>query len=89
MNLLEAYGKRLSLADKIHAKTHNGERLSESKKILIAKCLENTQKFMTEAFDMSQGTQRSDMGLFTKFSLNLVNTAIPNLIAPDIVLTHP
>ena len=53
MNLLEAYGKRLSLADKIHAKTHNGERLSESKKILIAKCLENTQKFMTEAFDMS------------------------------------
>lgn len=89
MNLLEAYGKRLSLADKLHAKSHNGERLSESKKILIAKCLENTQKFMTEAFDMSSGTQRSDMGLFTKFSLNLVNTAIPNLIAPDIVLTHP
>lgn len=76
MNLLEAYGKRLSLADKLHAKSHNGERLSESKKILIAKCLENTQKFMTEAFDMSSGTQRSDMGLFTKFSLNLVNTAI-------------
>ena len=63
MNLLETYGKRLSLADKLHAKSHNGERLSESKKILIAKCLENTQRFMTEAFDMSQGTQRSDMGL--------------------------
>ena len=63
MNLLEAYGKRLSLADKLHAKSNNGERLSESKKILIAKCLENTQRFMTEAFDMSQGTQRSDMGL--------------------------
>ena len=41
---------------------------------------------MNEAFEMSQGTQRSDMGLFTKFSLNLVNVAIPNLIAPDIVL---
>ena len=39
MNLLEAYGKRLALADKIHAKSHNGEHLNESKKILIAKCL--------------------------------------------------
>lgn len=89
MNLLEAYKKRLSLADKLHAKSHQGEHLTESKKILIAKCLENTQRFMNEAFDMSSGTQRSDMGLFTKFSLNLVNVALPNLIAPDIVLTHP
>lgn len=39
MNLFEAYGKRLSLADRLHAKSHNGEHLSESKKILIAKCL--------------------------------------------------
>lgn len=38
---------------------------------------------------MSSGTQRSDMGLFAKFSLNLINVAIPNLIATDIVLTHP
>lgn len=89
MNLLEAYGKRLALADKVHARAHQGQHLTESKKILIAKCLENTQRFMNEAFEMSSGTQRSDMGLFTKFSLNLVNTAIPNLIAPDIVMTHP
>ena len=88
-NLLEAYSKRLALADRVHAKTHKGEHLSESKKILIAKCLENTQRFINEAFDMSSGTQRSDMGLFTKFSLNLVNVALPSLIAPDIVLTHP
>lgn len=40
MNLLEAYSKRLTLADKIHAKSHQGEHLTESKKILIAKCLE-------------------------------------------------
>lgn len=63
MNLLEAYSKRLTLADKIHAKAHQGEHLTESKKILIAKCLENTQRFMAEAFEQSQGTQRSDMGL--------------------------
>lgn len=73
MNLLEAYGKRLSLADKIYSKAHQGEKLTESKKILIAKCLENTQRFMNEAViaqSHNEGaTQRSDMGLFTKFSL--------------------
>lgn len=37
----------------------------------------------------NEGTQRSDMGLFTKFSLNLVNVAVPSLIAPDIVMVHP
>ena len=51
--------------------------------------MENTQRFINEAFDMSSGTQRSDMGLFAKFALNLVNVALPNLIASDIVLTHP
>lgn len=39
MNLLEAYKQRLSLADRVHAKSHQGQHLSESKKILIAKCL--------------------------------------------------
>ena len=37
--LLEAYSKRLSLAEKLYAKAHQGEKLTESKKILIAKCL--------------------------------------------------
>lgn len=94
-NLLEAYANRLTFADKVYAKNHQGERLTESKKILIAKCLENTQRFITESIDQShnggatQGGARGDMGLFTKFSLNLVNCAIPSLIAPDIVMTHP
>ena len=94
-NLLEAYANRLTYADKIYAKNHQGERLTESKKILIAKCLENTQRFVNEAIDQShnggatQGGANGNMGLFTKFSLNLVNCAIPSLIAPDIVMTHP
>lgn len=94
-NLLEAYANRLTFADKVYAKNHQGERLTESKKILIAKCLENTQRFITEAMDQShnggatQGGANGNMGLFTKFSLNLVNCAIPSLIAPDIVMTHP
>ena len=95
MNLLEAYANRLTFADKVYAKNHQGERLTESKKILIAKCLENTQRFITESMDQShnggatQGGANGSMGLFTKFSLNLVNCAIPSLIAPDIVMTHP
>ncbi len=50
---------------------------------------------MNEAIDQShnggatQGGANGNMGLFTKFSLNLVNCAIPSLIAPDIVMTHP
>ena len=73
-NLLEAYGKRLAFADRVHAKTHKGEHLSESKKILIAKCLENTQRFINEAFDMSTGMQRSDMGFSDRaFMRQLIN----------------
>ena len=32
---------------------------------------------MNEAFDNSIGTQRSDMGLFKKFTLNLTTVAVP------------
>ncbi len=44
---------------------------------------------MNEAFDNSIGTQRSDMGLFKKFTLNLTTVAVPNLIAHDLVIVHP
>jgi hypothetical protein len=44
---------------------------------------------MNEAFDASQGTQRSDMGMFKKFCLNLTTVAVPNLIAHDLVIVHP
>ena len=35
------------------------------------------------------GTQRSDMGLFKKFCLNLITVALPNLIAPELVIVSP
>ena len=41
-NLLETYKSRLAVADQIHAKTHNGQRLDSTKKLFIAKCLDNT-----------------------------------------------
>lgn len=58
-------------------------------KLATAKCLESLNKFMNEAFDQSVGTQRSDMGLFKKFALNLTNVAVPNLIAHELVIVSP
>lgn len=45
--------------------------------------------FMNEAFENSVGTQRTDMGMFKKFALNLTTVALPNLIANDLVIVPP
>ena len=88
-NLLETYKNRLAVADKVYSGTHGGKRLPESKKIATAKLLENVNRFLNEAFDNSVGTQRSDLGLWKKFCLNLTNVVNPNLIADELVLTQP
>lgn len=75
-NLLEAYAKRLQVAESVYAKAHNGAKLTSTRKLATAKCLQNVDKFMNEAFDNSTGTQRTDMGMFKKFCLNLVNVAL-------------
>lgn len=87
--LFEAYAGRLAIADKRYALTHNGSKMDSRKKLLVASCLRNVDRFMNEAFNNSQGTQRSDLGLFKKFCLNLTNVAVPNLISTDLVLTYP
>ena len=87
--LFETYAPRLEVADKVHQKAHLGEGLDNFKKIAIAKCLDNVNKFMTEAFDNSVGTQRSDLGAWKKFALNLTTVALPNLIAFDLVIVQP
>ena len=45
--------------------------------------------FMNEAFENSVGTQRTDMGMFKKFALNLTTVALPNVIANDLVIVDP
>ena len=80
---------RLNVAERYYSKAHNGEALSESKKLIIAKTLESTNRFLNEAFENSAATQRSDMGMFKKFALNLTNCALPNLIAFDLVIVYP
>ena len=54
-----------------------------------ARCLENVNKFMNEAFENSVGTQRADLGAYKKFALNLTTVALPNLIAFDLVIVYP
>lgn len=76
-NLFEAYKGRIAIAEKMYAKAHNGEKLTESKKLVLAKCLKNVNSFLNEALEQSTATQRSDLGLFKKFSLNLTNVALP------------
>lgn len=88
-NLLESYAKRIKIAESVYSKAHEGEGLDNHKKLILAKCLHNVDKYMTEAFDGSMGTQRADMGLFKKFCLNLTNVALPNLIANELVMVSP
>lgn len=87
--LFEAYKNRLSVAESVYGKMHNGEKMNNNRKLVTAKCLENVNRFMNEAFDQSVGTQRSDMGMFKKFAMNLTTVALPNLIAHDLVIVHP
>lgn len=87
--LFEAYKNRLAVSESVYGKMHNGDKMSNSRKLATAKCLENVNKFMNEAFDQSVGTQRADMGMFKKFALNLTTVALPNLISHDLVIVHP
>ena len=87
--LLEQYKPRLVIAEQVYAREHNGEKMSENRKLVVAQCLKNIDAFLNEAFSSSQGTQRADMGLWKKFCLNLTNVAVPNLIANELVMVSP
>lgn len=89
MNLLESYKKRLAVSESVYKKAHNGVGMDSNKKLVVATCLDNISKLMNESFDSASATQRSDMGLFKKFCLNLVTVALPNLIAHELVIVHP
>ena len=88
-SLFEAYKNRLAVANTVYSKMHGGESMNNNRKLVTAKALENVNRFMNEAFDQSTGTQRSDMGMFKKFAMNLTTVAVPNLIAHDLVIVHP
>ena len=87
--LLESYKNRLAISESVHQKSHNGAKMSAGKKLMIASVLNNTSKFINEAFDSSAATQRSVLGDFKKFCLNVSTVALPNLILPELMLTQP
>lgn len=87
--LLEKYSKKLQLSESVYGKGHAGDRMDMTRKITIAKALDNTSKFLNEAFDSSMGTQRASLGEFKKFCLALTTVGLPNLIAFDLVTVSP
>lgn len=87
--LLEKYSKRIALAESVYQKRHNGESMDSLRKITVAKCLDNVNKFLNEAFESSMGTQRSAMGDYKKFCIALTTVGLPNLIAFDLVAVSP
>lgn len=88
MNLLEQYKQRLDVADRYYQNNHAGQRLDGTKKIAVATCLNNINKFMNESFGPA-ATQQSDMGTFKKFCLNITTLGVPNTIASELVMVQP
>ena len=44
MTLLEQYSKRMTVADKVYADRHEGQTLSNSRKLLVAQSLDNVNR---------------------------------------------
>lgn len=88
-NLLESYKGRLAISEKYYAQQNSGAKMSNAKKMVTAMCLENTAKFINEAFANSVGTQRADLGKFKLFCLDITTLTMPNLIVNDIFMVQP
>lgn len=57
--LLETYSKRIAVAESVAEKS--GVEFDNTKKMALAMVLDNTNKFLNEAFSNSVGTQRADL----------------------------
>ena len=90
-NLLETYSRQLKVAEAYVAKNFDGKTVSANTQLTTAVLLDNTNRWMTESMNSSMvaGGQRSDLGDWKKFCLNLTNIAVPSLIANDLVIVHP
>lgn len=88
-SLLEAYGRKLAVAESVYSRTHDGRKMSYNNKVTTAVVLNNINRTLTEAFENSVGTQRVDMGDYKKFCLSVTNVVFPSLIAEDLVIVKP
>ena len=89
MTLLEEFKGRVALAEKYYAQQNGGAKLSNDKKIITAQCLKNVSQFMNESFNMSVGTQRSDVAGLKMFCNDVTTLTVPNLIVHDLFLVQP
>ena len=87
-NLLETYKDQIRVAEAYVAKNFDGKTVSDNTRLTTAVLLDNTNRWITEAIN-TVATQRSDLGAWRKFCLNLTNIAVPSLIANDLVIVHP
>ena len=87
--LLEAYAKKLAVAESVYNKTHENRSMSYNTKVTTAVLLNNVNRCLTEAFENSVGTQRADMGDYKKFCMSITNVVFPSLIAEDLVIVKP
>jgi hypothetical protein len=91
-NLLETYSRQLKVAEAYVAKNFDGKAISSNTALTTAVLLDNTNRCMTESMNMGalgNAAERSDLGAWKKFCLNLTNIAVPSLIANDLVIVHP
>ena len=51
--LLEAYAKKLAVADQVYSNTHEGRKMSYNNKVTTAVMLNNVNRCLTEAFTSS------------------------------------
>lgn len=87
-NLLETYSRQLKIAEAYVAKNFDGKSISANTELTTAVLLDNTNRWLTEAMN-TRATERSDLGEWKKFCLNLTNLAVPSLIANELVIVHP
>lgn len=88
-SLLETYAKRIKVAEGIYAMNHENQAMSRQKQLTLACVLNNSNKFLTERFNNSQGTQASDIKTAKRFVMNLTNIVLPNLVAEELVMVEP
>ena len=89
-NLIETYSRQLKVAEAYVAKNFDGKTISANTQLTTAVLLDNTNRWMTESLNSEiAGTNRSNLGDWKKFCLNLTNIAVPSLIANDLVIVHP
>ena len=87
--LIEQYKNRIAKANEFYKSNHNGQEMSLTKQLITARCLDNTSKFLNEAFANSKGTQLGAMQDYKRFCAAVTSVAVPDLIAHELCMTYP